>query len=216
MSSWKLSNESRCSNSDTYFLTQMFITASHPMLRHYLWGNSRSLKPHRKVSQAVLVGSVTITFNWSKILFYKAFVSFLCFDSYRISTEKQIRFSFWVSCAPSGIPTILKQQQLLQYKDSLCLGRKRNLLSGDCFFWPITNILICFQLYPQMRGKGKIWTIIPAYSLFFLSPSGYGGRRRAYNWQVISNCFHKAIGPIPWTWPYLQLHHLLQTKMFQC
>lgn len=45
MSSWKLSNESRCSNSDTYFLTQTFITASHPKLMHYLLRNSQSLKP---------------------------------------------------------------------------------------------------------------------------------------------------------------------------
>lgn len=71
--SWKLSSESRCSNSDTYFLTQTFITASHPTLRHYLLGNA-SPKPHRK---AVLVGSITITFNWSKILFYEASVSSL-------------------------------------------------------------------------------------------------------------------------------------------
>lgn len=44
MSSWKLSNESRCSNSHTYFPTQTFITASHPKLKHYLLGNSQSLQ----------------------------------------------------------------------------------------------------------------------------------------------------------------------------
>lgn len=37
VSSWKLSNWSRCSSSHTYFLTQAFITASHPKLRRIYW-----------------------------------------------------------------------------------------------------------------------------------------------------------------------------------
>lgn len=87
--SWKLSSESRCSNSDTYFLTQTFITASHPPQRHYLLGYSQSLKPHRK---AILEGSITITYNWSRILFYEAFVSSLLWLLQEIAEKTVLLF----------------------------------------------------------------------------------------------------------------------------
>lgn len=150
--SWKLSSESRCSKSDTYFLTQAFITASHPTLRHYLLGNSRSPKPHRK---AVLVGSITITSNWSKILFYEAFVSSLLWLLQETHRKAVMLFflsslySLWYSYHLKTTTTTTTTKILF------FLEGKETFYLEITFFGQSHINCYAFQLDPRMRKKAK-------------------------------------------------------------